>query len=359
MKFLVLMLLLLTDDITDARRRYEDALAKQEGSSAPVQPESPPEVVIDPPEETRGRVEVSWTTSQSEKSSAASVSMILVGESYCKPCHQKEQEFQRQGISYQKMTVNEAVLAGLPLKRNANNNVPIPQWFPTSAPAQSSSPPDRVIAEVTDSLESSIIPLLSQHLDSQSGGERPVSGILDIDVEAPAYLPDLLNGILINQTWEHREQRLTLDWSGSRAIKVDSGRVTFSPPIKITKLVGPLSVRATLDSLTVSQSGRQIDLSLGGAPDMTILLKGMQYQSAVTTSAPAPVLSTRASPNLSDKPQNYTDQDRQNDINHLLTGPTHAGKFTREYLETMSGYELIDLHNADHGVPTFKGVKIR
>lgn len=65
-------------------------------------------------------------------------------------------------------------------------------------------------------------------------------------------------------------------------------------------------------------------------------------------------LSTKAA----DQPANYTEEQRQADIEHLLTGPAHAGKFTREYLESLSGYELIDLHNTDHGVPTLKGQKI-
>jgi len=61
--------------------------------------------------------------------------------------------------------------------------------------------------------------------------------------------------------------------------------------------------------------------------------------------------------NTADQPSNYTEEQRQKDIEHLLTHRSHAGKFTREYLETLSGYQLIDLHNTDHGVPTVKGQK--
>lgn len=63
------------------------------------------------------------------------------------------------------------------------------------------------------------------------------------------------------------------------------------------------------------------------------------------------------SQNIADQPGNYTEAERQKNIEHLLTHRTHVGKFTREYLESLSGYQLIDLHNADHGVPTVKGVK--
>lgn len=363
MKILILLLTLFTDDLTDARRRYEDALARQASERAiEEQIEQPvpvieintpkPEPVQPDPKETQSRVDARWVFSQPTESYSASV--LLVGESWCVPCNNREKELIRQGISYKKLTVNEAAAAGLPLRRNADNKVPIPQEFPGTS-MKSTQAPAATIVEVSDSIDLSIVNLLSQHLDAQHTGERPVSGILDIDVDAPAYIPDLLNGLLIGQQWESPANGLTLNWEGSRTIRVDSGKLAFTPAVKVTKKVGPLSVKATLDAVTISQNGRQIDLSLGGAPDLTIVLKGVQYQHVQSVASAMPAVVR----NVSDQPQNYTESQRQSDIDHLLTGPAHAGKFTRAYLETLSGYQLIDLHNSEHGVFTLKGVKIR
>ncbi len=209
-------------------------------------------------------------------------------------------------------------------------------------------------AEVAASPGLMIVPLLSEHLAAQSpNSSEAMKGMFDIDVTVPDYIPEMIQGLVLNQRWESSEHNLTLDWSGKRTVQVNAGQIVFNPPVRVRKAVSIINVQATLDSMTFSQDGRQITLGLSGAPDLTIILKGAQY-SAVPVSAPITAVKVR---NVSDQPRNYTESDRQNDINHLLTGPTHAGKFSREYLETLSGYELIDLHNSEHGVPTVKGVK--
>ena len=91
----------------------------------------------------------------------------------------------------------------------------------------------------------------------------------------------------------------------------------------------------------------------GGIPHQFTLQTVVETHAPQLTSQPHRVQSR----NVADQPQNYTEAQRQNDIDHLLTHRSHAGKFTREYLESLSGYQLIDLHNNDHGVPTLKGVK--
>ena len=92
----------------------------------------------------------------------------------------------------------------------------------------------------------------------------------------------------------------------------------------------------------------------GGIPHQFTLQTVVETHASQLTSQPHRVQSR----NVADQPQNYTEAQRQNDIDHLLTHRSHAGKFTREYLESLSGYQLIDLHNNDHGVPTVKGQKI-
>ena len=49
--------------------------------------------------------------------------------------------------------------------------------------------------------------------------------------------------------------------------------------------------------------------------------------------------------------------DRGEVITHLLSGDVHRGKFSREQLERMNDWELIDLHNLEHGVRTKNGVR--
>ena len=98
----------------------------------------------------------------------------------------------------------------------------------------------------------------------------------------------------------------------------------------------------------------------GGKWLSDVTIGGISFETAHQMLGPvsAPVQTHRVqSRNTADQPANYTEAERQKNIEHLLTHRTHTGKFTREYLESLSGYELIDLHNADHGVPTVKGVK--
>ena len=92
----------------------------------------------------------------------------------------------------------------------------------------------------------------------------------------------------------------------------------------------------------------------GGIPHEFTLQRVVESRAPESTTQPHQTRSR----NTADQPQNYTEAQRQSDIDHLLTHRSHAGKFSREYLDSLSGYQLIDLHNTDHGVPTVKGQKI-
>lgn len=49
--------------------------------------------------------------------------------------------------------------------------------------------------------------------------------------------------------------------------------------------------------------------------------------------------------------------EREEVILHLLSGSVHRGKFTRSQLDAMTDWQIIDLHNWEHGVRTINGVK--
>jgi len=49
--------------------------------------------------------------------------------------------------------------------------------------------------------------------------------------------------------------------------------------------------------------------------------------------------------------------EREEVILHLMSGSVHRGKFTRSQLDAMTDFQIIDLHNREHGVVTVNGVR--
>lgn len=275
----------------------------------------------------------------------------IVTQDNCPPCDTMKADYTRRGIPFTEISVETARAMGY---RITGTPTPITRQEQVVTSVQSSE--QVAVAVVDGHLDRMVLQVLSDHLTRQAPEPPPVKGLFDVDLDAPPFLPGLLNDLLIKQKYTNTEQGITAEWPGKTSISVSAGTFSISPPIKVTKLVGIFSVKCSLDSVRVSEGGHRVDLSLSGSPDVTILLKGTPYK--LVSDQPQASVVVKKVRSVSDQPQNYTEQERQKDINHLLTAPAHKGKFTRDYLETLSGYELIDLHNTDHGVPTLRGIRV-
>ncbi len=298
-----------------------------------VKPVEPP--VVDPPVKS---VQVEWSAPAKGDVYEEQDVLYLVTQDGCPPCITMKRDLQRRGIPFEEIHYTTAramgyTVKGTPMQINAKKRVKV------------SSGPAAVTATVDSDTVPLVLPLLAEHLASQSNEAPPVKGLLDIDVDTPAYLPGLINDLLIGQRYENESLGLTAEWSGSRTIKVDAGRLTISPPVKITKKVAIVSVRCTLEAVVVSQGGQRIDLELGGSPDLTIMLKGYQ----ATAEQPQTFFYREASYSRWKGDGGATEWTHESLLSHLRNGSHHKGKSWQSWpLEMLTFGQLRAIHDDDH-----------
>ena len=278
-----------------ARRIVNEQLLKEAEGLVPVPieeleepPKPEPEALAVPPQR---RVEVVWSTSSPAPAASPVVVTYLVSEKWCPNCPAAERNLQSKGITYRKITINEAVAMGEQWGnlRNGQRVYTVPHTFTRNETV--STPVDPTVsAEVRGGTPADLgavaIPLLVQHLEAQSASTasteagKLTGGMFDIDVNLPTLYPELLSALFVKQQWSSSQHNLSLDWRGQQKITNESGKLTLSPPIKIQKAVGIFGVKATLETIEISDDGRRLTLGLGGSPDLTITIKSDNQQTS-------------------------------------------------------------------------------
>lgn len=326
-------------DLAAARARAAQALTLMqqeeeiEFATEVIQPE-----VVDPPEEPAVRsVSIEWEAPMKAEE-VVEDTLYLVSENYCGACKTKARQWRQQGIKFTTIDVATARAMG--------------QRFST-IPHDFTVRTKKIVGEgrpATAVVDSDTIPLalhlLADHLESQvESPDKAMKGLLDVDVDAPSYLPGLLNDLLIGQRYSNPDLGLTAEWSGKRSMTVEKGRLTLSPPVNITKTVGIITVKCTLDAVRIAEQGQEIALELGGSPDLTIRLRG--YQAAAP---PSSEFFYREKSTASWRPDGGRDNwTHETLLSHLRNGSQHKGKAWQSWpLELLTFGQLIAIHDDDH-----------
>ncbi len=328
-------------DLAAARARASQALILMqqekeiEFATEVVEPE--PEV-IDPPEEPAVRsVNIEWEAPVKAEE-VVEETLYLVSENYCGACQVKAREWARQGIKFTKIDVATARAMGQRFSR-------IPHDF--TVRTRKTIGEERPATAVVDSDTIPLaLSLLADHLESQvESPDKAMKGLLDVDVDAPSYLPGLINDLLIGQRYSNPDLGLTAEWNGKRSMTVEKGRLALSPPVNITKTVGIITVKCTLDAVRISEQGQQIDLELGGSPDLTIRLRGYQ-----ATAPPSQEFFYREKAYAEWRPDDGKGAwTHESLLSHLRNGSQHKDKAWQSWpLELLTFGQLIAIHDDDH-----------
>ncbi len=326
-----------------ARAAAKAALAESRQAADEIDdgftPVDPQDVSGPPPGTEQRRVSAEWVSQSQPQSADAAAVLYLVSERWCAPCQVRKRELEAAGIKFLSVTVSEAQALGLPLK-TTNGRILIPQEFPRPENLRPPAAAAPAMAIVDGDIVAAVPRLLAEHLAAQMPDKPPVGGLFDFEVTTPDIVPQLLNGLIVAGRWESSARGLSASWAGPTTLSRNGGTITLTPPVSVTASKYGLTFKATLERVVVSDSGRRIDLTLGGAPDLTVKLKG----STAGTPAAAPAAPAAATVTV-------IGFQRQKEINHLLDPSTiHAGRFTRRQLNAMTDWQLIQTHNREHGV---------
>lgn len=346
MKMLILWMLLVIQppteiDLATARARAAQALeaSRQNNEIAEafeeVTPPAEEPIEVAPPVR---QVAVDWQSGSAEDVFENREVLYLVTQENCPPCKTMKADLTQRGIPFTEIHYTQARAMGFEVRST-------PKQIRATERVKVSSKATSAVATVESDTIPLVLPLLADHLAAQSNEPPPMKGLLDVDVDAPPYLPELINGLLVDQRWESSNLGLKAEWSGKRSITIESGRLVVSPPIKLTKTVGIIAVRCTLDAVRVSEAGQKIDLELGGSPDLTIMLRG--YKAPATASTEFFYRELSSSYWKADGGR--TDWTRESLLSHLRNGEQHRGKKWQEWpLEMLTFGQLRAIHDDDH-----------
>lgn len=124
----------------------------------------------------------------------------------------------------------------------------------------------------------SVLQLLADHVERSQEAEPLVGGLLDIDVDVPDALPEVLAALVLDGTWRSESMGLELTLPESAALSKSGRRLAFSEPLLVSVERGPVSVSAELHGITLAVDGREVCLDLRGrgllpVPDLTVVFR--------------------------------------------------------------------------------------
>ena len=123
-----------------------------------------------------------------------------------------------------------------------------------------------------------VLAVLAAHVARSQDPQPLVGGLLDVDVDAPEGLPEVLAGLVLDGTWRSDELGLRLTLPESSTLSKSGRRLEFSEPLLVSVQRGPVNVSAELHGMTLAVDGREVRLDLRGGgllpvPDLTVVFQ--------------------------------------------------------------------------------------